>query len=204
MELDPKVLAKKLNAYLFSLPSFREALRMVKRNSEGRIWLTGGGVSRSLAYLLYGTKPEKTDFDFIVDKIRLPYSLEGSWEVVTNKYGSPKFTKWGKRRSKELVIDMFPLKRIHSIIRRKLNPSIKNYLTGTPLTIQSLAYDIERNKLYGKVGLRSLAQQSIAVNNLEQFRYRAMLRGITGNEMLKKTAESMKFKAILPHEKSKR
>ncbi len=60
---------------------FKEILQLVKENSEGNIWLTGGYIYRNLASVLYGTEPYEYDIDFTVEhKNKTLKQVEG-WRI---------------------------------------------------------------------------------------------------------------------------
>lgn len=186
-------LAKLLSRHLSKSASFHKALFIVKKNSRGRVWLIGGGVFRSLASLLYGIKlPPGTDFDFIVEYGNEFPKLEKGWIMERNRHGNPKF------RNGSLSVDVVTLKTVHSIRRRRLHYSIKNYLSGVPMTIQSFAYEIYRKKLVGNVGLDSLMTKTIRINNKAEYQYSSQIKGYRRYDYLRKVARSMKFKAVIP------
>lgn len=151
---------------------FEEALKLVKQNSRGGVWLVGGYVFRNLAHALYGTpKPTECDFDFTADELTEINLLPG-WRVGQNTFGSPKFYK------KLLTVDLWPLKDTNSVILRGLEPTIENYLTGTSFTIQSIAYDLSKNEIIGEIGIRALENKTIEILNPEVLKIYAKKSGI--------------------------
>lgn len=172
---------------------FNIAKELVFRNSEGKRWLIGGYLYRSLAYLICGhSKSEAVDFDFIVEKINEEIILSAGFELRENRYGNPKFVK------EKISVDIVPLATVHSIRRRGLEPTIENYLTGTPLTIQSIAYDLDNGNLIGNTGIRALLCQEVGINNLSQAKIYAGKKGLSIEDIVKRKAESLRFKAIIP------
>jgi len=170
--------------------NYDEAVYFAMHNSQGRVWLIGGTVYKNLAHLLYNTQRPEADFDFIVEypdaKLRVP----SGWEVRKNHYGNPKIV--GKKYS----IDFVPLENIDSIIRRELTPTIENFLTGTPLTVQSVVYGVLEKKLIGEIGLRALADRAVAANDKEQLEIYASRKEKTPEEIIKKTADCLGFKPL--------
>ena len=171
---------------------FSLAKEIVLQNSTGRNWLIGGYLYRSLAYLLYGTLRPSVDFDFVVEEPREKTVLPVSFELKENRYDNPKFV------GKTFSIDFVPLTTIHSINRRRLKPTIENYLTGTPLTVQSIAYEIGTSRLIGDVGIRALLCKEVGVNNLSQAKIYAEKKGQSIEEIIRKKAESLRFKPVIP------
>ena len=125
---------------------FNESLALVKQNSTGNIWLIGGFVYRNISSVLYGTPVPEIDLDFIVET-PLDLQLPRGWELRVNRYNNPKWVN-GSRQ-----IDFVPINTVHSIVRRGIEPTIQNYLTGTPLTVQSIAYDVNNREIIGDIGI---------------------------------------------------
>lgn len=170
---------------------FREALEIVKSNSSGKIWLIGGFVYRTIASQLYGTPKPAVDFDFIVEKAVECFTLPESWSLEQNRFGNPKFVHGHNS------IDYVPLDKVCSITSRALSPTIENYLSGVPLTVQSIAYDVYGDKVIGEIGIDALKRRVIEINNLHFAEYAASKKGISVEEMIKQKAESLRFMAVL-------
>lgn len=170
----------------------QEAVNIVRKNSSGKIWLIGGFVYRNIASIMYGTQKPKVDLDFIVEIPINKFNLPEGWIIQRNKFGNPKFVNGEK------MIDYVPLRSIYSIISRDMEPTIYNYLSGTPLTVQSIAYDLQEKKIIGNTGINSLINRIVAVNNLEFAEYAAKKKGTSIRELLQKKAESMNFNTLLP------
>ena len=171
-------------------PEFKEAIDIVKSNSEGKIWLIGGFVCRCIIQDLYNVKmPEGVDLDFIVEKtsqIKLPIG----WEIRENSYGNPKFV------GLKYEIDCVPLNNIHSIIRRNLEPTIENFLLGTPLNVQSIVYDITNNIVVGDIGTRSIQEKIVSVNDIEQAKHRAKKKGVGVDDLVTDIAQQFGFNPV--------
>jgi len=167
---------------------FEEADKIIMQNGVGNIWLTGGFLYRTIVELLYDVDmPEETDFDFIVEKRKKMFILPYQCTSGRNSYGNPKFT-YG-----DISIDLIPLNNIHSIKRRGLEPSIENYLTGVPLTIQSIAFDINTGDLIGDVGMNAIETRTVEVNDKEQLAYYSKRKRIPGKEIIKRKKKSLGF-----------
>jgi hypothetical protein len=167
---------------------YSQALEIGRKNSTGGIWLIGGFVFRNIVKGVYDTPvTSDVDFDFIVDGLPNEYALEAEWSYSTNSYGNPKLIG-GKYE-----IDLIPLKAVHSITRREVAPTIKNFLTGTPLTIQSIVYDVNNNCLVGEIGLNAIRTRTVAINNPEQAIHSARLKGISVSELVTNVAKSLQF-----------
>lgn len=164
-------LGELLREHLAANKKYLDSLKVVQENSQGRIWLIGSGVYKILLSALYGRAFHIKDWDFIVEKVGSPLKLGNGWELTETKHGNPKLTK------SDFVIDLISLDNIHSIKQRNIEPSIENYLSGVPLTIQSIAFDIGVNKLVGDVGIQSILYGTIGVNNEAEYTYAAGIYG---------------------------
>jgi len=185
-------LTKRFVEFIENNVDYQKSLKIVRKNSKGKIWLIGGGVSRNLKSLLYGGKISGAsfDFDFIVEEVNSDLILPKGWKIKENRYRNPKFVGEG------IDIDFIPIKTISSIKRRKLKPTIKNFLSGTPFTIQSIAFDTKTKKLIGELGINALKMKEFRVNDLVQAKIYASKKGIEINKLIKMKAKSMDFNPI--------
>jgi len=175
---------------------FDEALSIVRMNSLGNVWLIGGSVYRTIASQLYGIQKPDVDFDFIIEKPTSvkDFNLPEKWTVSANRFGNPKLI--GPTQN----IDFVPLKNIYSIKHRNLESSIDVYLTGVPLTIQSIAYDVTKNKVIGNIGMLALRNKVVEVNDLYYAQYCVLKKGKSLNEYIHEKADGLNFTAIYPNE----
>lgn len=187
-----KELEKAFKLRLEQNEQFQVAQNIIEKNSHGKAWLIGGALSRELAALMHGGDVAEHDFDFVVEKSVLDFSLPKGWTKKTNKYGNPKFVGAG------MTIDYIPIETVHSIRRRGLTPTIENFLSGTPFDVQSIAYDIDSGKLIGSVGLQSIQNKTFGINDLEQAHIFADKKGVPLEKLIKSKAASMGFKPIVP------
>ncbi len=171
-------------------PEFKEAVEIVSSNSEGKIWLIGGFVCRCIIQDLYNIPMSNdVDLDFIVEK-PLPIKLPVGWKSRDNSYGNPKFV------GPKYEIDYIPLNNIHSITRRNLQPTIENFLSGTPLNVQSIVYDVTNNIVIGDIGIKSIQERFIAINDIEQAKHRAEKKGVDVADLVTDIAQQFNFTPI--------
>jgi hypothetical protein len=174
-------------------PEMQEAIDIMKNNSRGKLWLTGGFVYRNIAHSVFGIPKPDVDLDFIVEIPVKDFKLPPGWTVEKNRFGNPKFVNGNKK------IDYVPLNTVYSINYREIEPTIENYLTGTPLTIQSVAYDVFANKIIvGPKFMNALTNQIVEVQNLHLAEYSAEQKKTTLNEMIQKKADELQFTAVFP------
>src|SRR3989344_5528148 len=130
---------------------FITAVGIARRNSYGGLWLIGGTVFRRLALIRNGTPvPDGCDFDLIVGDMKSTLYVPSGWSVEANRFGNPKFLG-----PDGIEIDFCPLEKVHSIVRRKVEPTMENWATGTPLTVQAVAFDCDKIELTGDIGIQA-------------------------------------------------
>jgi len=176
---------------------FPEALEIVKRNSSGKIWLIGGFVYRTIASQLYGLSKPEVDLDFVVENPVSDFDLPNDWRVDKNRFGNPKLVN-GKKQ-----IDYVPLRNIYSILQRQIEPTIENFLTGVPLTVQSVAYDINENRVIGEIGIDALQRRVVEANDLLFAEYAAQKKSKSLQAMIQEKADGSGFTPIFPERKSR-
>jgi len=126
---------------------FQRSLKIVQKNSNGKIWAAGGFIFRNLASAIHNLpKPIFNDYDFIVEKINKELDLEENMNFTLNTFGSIKI------KNGPITIDIWEPEDVYLAT----NPTIENYLKTTSLNIQSIAYSIESDKVLGDVGLKAI------------------------------------------------
>ena len=184
--------------YVENSPEFEEALNIAKKNSTGKIWAIGSFVYRNIIKEIYRgglQKLSEIDIDFLVeDKPEGRMYIPRGWELRMTSYLNPYFLQ----KEKKIMVDLNFLPNMHSILTRNLEPILKHFLTGTPLTIQSLAYDCDKKVIFGNIGKRSIEQKRVEINNLNEAGFEAKKKGITLGELVKEKADELRFNYILP------
>jgi len=191
VQFTEKFLGDLLVRKLEGLEYYKEVISLVKNNVQGNIFLVGGSVSRTLASAIYGGSQIDQDFDFVVDKLNDKLNIPEGWEISYRKFGNPTFKRG------DVEIDIFPFSDHKHIKENNKEPTISNFLEGVPFTIQSLAFDINTQKLIGSVGIEALRQRKFKVNNLDSARELAEKKGISINERMLQKARTMGF-GIVP------
>ena len=106
---------------------------------------------------------------------------------MTN-YANPYFLRGNLR------IDLNYLLNFHSIVSRNLTPTIENYLTGAPLTVQSIAYDLDDEEIIiGNKWTNSILRKLVEVNNLKEAKYEAKLSNVSIERLVEQKAEELGF-----------
>ena len=171
---------------------YQEALEIVRQNSSGTIWLMGGFLYRNLVSELYGTPAHQTDFDFLVEKRNDTLTLPAGWVRMQNRWANPKLVHDDKS------IDLVPLDTVYSINYRGLDAHLEHYLSGTPLNIHSLVYDIAEKNIIGEAGLKSLREKKVRVNHLELAQRYAEMKRQPLNRLIEEKAQSLGFTPVYP------
>jgi hypothetical protein len=170
---------------------FLQAIEIARANSGGNIWIIGGFVFRNLAAALYSGVEYHSDIDLVSDialntELRCPIG----WSMRKNSYGTPKFERG------DYSIDLSSLVGWSSIERRKLRSSITNALSGTPLTVQSIAYDVQRQQILGEIGINAVVSRTVAVNNREQAEIYAERKKKPLRQIISEKAQALGFTPI--------
>ncbi len=169
-------------------PEFKEAKEIVEKNSEGNVWLIGGFVYRNIVSELYGTEKPKIDLDFIVEKPIKKFNLPEDWFISKSRMGSPKLV------GPNFDIDFVPLDNLYSVKMFNLEPTIETFLSTTPLNVQSIAYDMDNNKLIGEKGIWAIKNKLIIPTENKQIRdYVKEKKEMPFLDYLKKYAQELNF-----------
>lgn len=184
----------KIISRINATPKLNDALEFVQKNSTGNIWIIGSLIYRNMINEIYGMSLEIKDFDFIVEKIEPSILPSADIKMELNNYGNLKIKgSLGK-------IDIVPITNIHSIKRRNLSPNIENYLSGTPLGVQSVIFNTKDQKIIGEKSIESILKKEVAINNFEEAYHQAYLMNMTVNQYVKNSADRLGFTAKLPLE----
>ncbi|MDP3992227.1 MAG: hypothetical protein Q8P79_01825 [Nanoarchaeota archaeon] len=168
--------------FLKTHQEFQEVFEIAKRNSRGRgkrqhgrIWVIGGFVYRPIIKSIYPelkvSEPSQIDIDFLIERSppERDLYLPEDWNPKITEYGNLYLVKDNMR------IDLNYLRNFHSIIRRGLKPEFGHFFTGTPMDVQSIAYDLTDKSagVTGKIGIEAIRDRIVRINNLEEAQYEA-------------------------------
>jgi hypothetical protein len=170
-----------------SNPAFKETLHLVEQNSQGKIWIIGGFVYKNLISALYGTTPYEYDIDFIVEHKNKDLKQVDGWKIESNTYLNPNYVRNGNKMS---------FTDIHHTIRATgfRGPTIEDFIIDTPLTIQSIAYDIIDKKMIGEIGIKALYEKVVRINNRDQTELYIKLKNKTLEEYVNEKTKELGFK----------
>jgi len=165
---------------------------LAKQNAgPGKIWVMGGFVYRNVlrTAAVCPTFPEQLDVDFLIERIpEGDLVVPEEWsQKITRDYGNLSFSRG------DLKIDLNYLQNFRSILVRNLAPTLENFFTGTPLDVQSIVYDPLERAVQGEIGIRSLLEKSVRINNIQEAKYEAEKKGLTLRELVMRKANEISF-----------
>ncbi len=187
-------LAKRLRALFEKDWGLAQAMLAANRNSRNGLWLIGGTVFRRLAHITHQSfVPEKGDYDFLVGDLVQPVYVPEGWTLGFNAFGNPKL-----KSPEGIVVDLCPLRLVHSILRRKVTPTIQNWEIGTPLNVQAVAFDCASCELVGDIGAEAAYQGVVAVNDPIQAGIYAARKKKPIGDIVKTLACELNYKTEIP------
>ncbi len=179
---------------LFSLKDMEqseEILEVIRQNTMGPVYLLGGAIYRQITSKFWNTSIPPRDFDFVAAYVRKDLVLPDGWIDSSNSYGSHKLHKG------ELTIDLWSKEQQYSIVSRNLPYTIKNILRHSPLTIQSIAFDMRDRKVISNAGIEAIKTRTVGVHCLEQAQHYCGLKHISVNEFILSKASALGFQPLL-------
>ena len=90
-------------------------------------------------------------------------------------------------------VDFVPLNRVRQIVAKGLEPTIKNYLSGVPLNIQAVVYDLGSRQLVDGGAIDAIRKQLVKVNDINSVLSCVSAKGVSFNEYIKGKAGSLGF-----------
>jgi len=198
MALNKKKLAAILEKKLKDDKTFQNALKIMEANSDGgKIWLIGGAVYQNLANRLYGRDNSPKDYDFILENKNEEIMVPFGWTKQNSSLNGHRLIEsFG-----EGIIDFVSLDEVYSINQRHMTPHISNFLSGTPLNIQSMAYEVHDKTLEGHEGIDSLEKKLVRAYNLEMAKEYAQMKNSNVNKYIVYIAKKINFTAELLNRK---
>jgi len=181
---------------------FLEALQIAKNNIVGgNIWVMGGTVYRSIVRSLYDYAIEENfDFDFIVENPvnTKNISLTSGWKLIRTGLGEPRFVKDNKQIDFVFIDNSVNPPDKKKVNKMTIQEKIESYFRHVMLTVQAIVYDVNADKVYGKLASSALKRKLIEVNNLDECLSFCKRRKISVREFFRRKAESLNFTAIYP------
>lgn len=145
-------------------PRREEIMEIARRNTEGKLWLFGGAVYRTIIEEIYGQATRRRegviDIDFIAEKMisHKPLYIPLGWDIrLTNSENI-------YLEASGLKIDLNSLRGYASGIHPDQDPSIEEVLQTTPFNVQSIAYDCDSDSLLGRGGIRAIRNRTVKIN----------------------------------------
>jgi len=182
--------------------NFGEAFTIARENSlTGNIWVIGGVVYRNIVNELYKKQGEDIyDFDFIAEK---PFKRDGvkvdrGWELIKTGLGELRFVN-GKKQIDLVALDnaINPLEQ-DNIKDMSRDEKLESYFRRVPLTVQAIAYDTDKSKIIGDIGIKAIERRKIEINNLDECLSFCKRRKISVREFMSRKGKDLGFEVIFP------
>lgn len=171
---------------------YYESLSIARMNTQGKIWVVGGFVYRTLAARLYGTPLAIKDMDFLAERLADSMVVPVGWTRSASTFGSPKFFRGG------LFVDILPFDEIRIPMQMPGPPTIEEYLACVTLTVQAIAYDICEQRVIGDIGMQALRTKTVAYNMPKVNKEYFAKKGYTRESYIREKADGLGFRVILP------
>jgi hypothetical protein len=197
-----KNLSKKVLATLNKDPNFQDVYQLVLNRSKTKPYLVGGKLYRTLVELIYGypARSVSCDFDFAAEDVRKTKFKKKKFMKADGTVGIEKipvpYEEGGAVKmhtQSGCSIDLICLPDLADVKAGKLPASMEGYFAAVPLSIQAIAMDLERCEIFGKVGLDSINEKYIWVNNKGTLIQYCNYTGEHPNEYIREKAESIRF-----------
>jgi hypothetical protein len=195
------------------LSRYPQILEILLANTYGKIWMVGGSVANIILdrirnpdhshnfnyWNLYslGEFPFR-DFDFIVEEFRTDFKVLPGWEKRVNTFGGIKLLRKSPFREQSVTIDIWKLRKHGPCRRHNLPYTIENVLRLTPLTIQSIAVDVQEGRVIGDAGANAILSRTVAVNHVQEAQNYSRVYRTTVEEYVTRKAREYDFTPILP------
>ncbi len=168
---------------------FEESVHVVKSNSQGRLWMIGGFVYKTIISELYGNKKPELSLRFFVEKPNENIKSYGWWVYnKQDKNGNYLFS------STEKLMMFTPLDRIRPMREMGIEPTINNYFFGIPLTVQAIVYDVNNSKIIGERGINSIMKKTVGINSRKFAERAARKLNIGLEEYVQNKADELGFR----------
>jgi hypothetical protein len=197
MEINRQEIESKFRALLEKDKNYKRAMNAVYQNSNsGKIYLIGGQVYRRLINIIHGTNehnPPK-DYDFVVENPKDEIEPPFGWTSKKNLFGNPNFI----RIFPLIFVDFIPSQGFRSRVDKPEPITIEDYLSSTPLDIQSIAYDPQTGELKGEKSFESIRAKTVSVNSIRGLEEALkMRRHETPEDYIVKVARTLNFSSNL-------
>ncbi len=193
MNEEDKRLEDHFKDYLLSIPNFRVIEEIALNNDWGKIYMIGRSVYQGTSMMAHEkveVPPNLIHFatEKTPEKIELP-----SWLSLKKFNGS-----YLEIPIRDFSVKVTPLEKFRQISARHVLPYITHFLSGTPLNVHSLAFDMWDKKLIGDRGISAINTRTVAINNLETAKVIALQKRMSIEEMIERKARELNFTAIYP------
>lgn len=155
--------------------NFKDVYQMVSNRAKTKPYLVGGKLYRTIIEVMYDypARSRSADFDFAAEEIRtkkkkrrVRLDIDGTPIEPTGAAISPSMYSGESIKMTSLhgcPIDLINIPDLKGL--DGASPDINGYLSSVPLSIQSIAMDLEKCIIFGKVGIESINERFVWINN---------------------------------------
>ena len=180
--------------------NFKDVYQMVLNRSKTKPYLVGGKLYRTLVETVYSypARAHSCDFDFAAEEVirkkrkKKIATHDGTYDVIEVDGYSNESIKMTSQYG--CSIDLIDIPSLKGLKGTSLPPTIEGYMESVPLSIQAIAMDLEKCEIFGKVGIDSLNEKFVWINNQKSLNGYAKHKGWRdGQPYLQKKANSFRF-----------
>jgi hypothetical protein len=195
-------LVDKVIQRLSSHKDYEEAIKTIRKNSYGQVYLVGGKIYRTVSEIVHGIECGAKDADWdalCMGEVKVTYCPPGWGSMppklpnsmalakrVGNGY-AVSFGAYNRRRryvppGKQHKIDLIGIKDVPG------DGTLQSYFDIVPLDIQRMALDLEGRALHGTRAMDAIRRKMVKVNNSE-----GCLPGLQIKPYIARKAQSLGF-----------
>ena len=168
-------------------------LPVIKKNTDGRMLLVGGAITRFALNMMYGWKLPVTNFDIVVDKMNEYPIIPSDWKLQKTIHGGWKLIFYPTGDSRlSLHTDVWTYKSWLQNMKN-LNVSIHEAIENVPFNTGQVAFDLEvPGKIYYTSDfIAGVVQRKIWITNLGEHELLCQRANVTPRQDLNYRANRM-------------
>ena len=210
-----KQLGRRVLATLNKDPNFKDVYQMVINRSKTKPYLVGGKLYRTLVEIIYDypARSHSCDFDFAAEDIRKNKKRKkirerGTIDANNDFFAPPVISAISAitarpspysgdsvkmRTESGCSIDLICIADLVTKNKIKYPATIEGYFSSVPLSIQAIAMDLDRCEIFGKVGIDSINEKFVWINNKDTLANYCNYKGYTIPSYIRDKTDSIRF-----------
>ena len=190
---------------LKQIPHYFEAVQVAKLNTEGELYLAGDILTHFLAKEFYGAPDVPAQYHFFADKICERQRLLEDWRTYSPSINMPDtnipdhyFRDVLNGRyfadDKGSYVTITRIGDLQPILSLGLKPTITNHFKTAALTLDQMAFDIQRDTLWIEPEAKaSILDKRININRYTTAAYEALKAQLSLQNYVEARAKSLGF-----------